>query len=65
MPRITGESVLVKQTQETDNGIIPTPSGDDCPLTGETHTFVGYERRPRYRHERSRNLWYCYRIESI
>ena len=65
MPRITGESVLVKQTQQIDNGIIPAPSEDDSPVTGETHTFVGYKRRPRYRHERNRNLSYCYRIETI
>ena len=44
MPGITEDTVLVKQTQETDNGIIPTASGDDRPLTGETQLHGARER---------------------
>ena len=36
MSGITENTVLVEQTQETDNGIIPTLSGYDSALNGET-----------------------------
>ena len=36
VPVITEDTVLVGQMQETDKGIIATPSGDDSPLICKT-----------------------------
>ena len=44
MPGITKDTVLVEQTQETDNGIIPTTSGDTSPLTGENQLHDAQDR---------------------
>ena len=44
VPRITKVSVLVDQTQETDNGIIPTPSENDSPLIAETQLRDEWDR---------------------
>ena len=44
VPGIMEISVLVDQTQETDNGIIPTPSEDDSPLTAETQLHDEWDR---------------------
>ena len=36
MPGIKEDTVFAEPTQETDNGIIPTLSGDDSSLIGKT-----------------------------
>lgn len=44
MPGITEDTVLVEQTQELDNAIIPTLSADNNPLIGETQLHHKQDR---------------------